>query len=190
MSSADRKTTALRLVHSWPGRYGLAIVTVAAATLLRYPLNELTGDNLAFILFYPAILFVAWVAGLAPGLFAVFLCVVSADHFLFGTLSPTALGLPRNGNGLLLFSAVGVAISGLAEIYRRRAKRLQEFEKALESVGEMIAVVDGDYRYVIANHAFLNYRGMKKKNFIGRRIADVLHSGGFDTKLKEKLDEC
>lgn len=191
MSSADQKTpVSICLVHSWPAQYGLALVTVAAATLLRYPLAELIGDNLPFVLFYPSILFVAWLAGPLPGVFTVFLSVVSAEYFFFGHMSPTALGLPRNGNGLLLFSMVGVAMGALPDIYRRRAKRLQGFEKALENVEDMIVVVDRDYRYVIANHAFLKYRGIKKEDLVGRQLSDVLRPGAFEKMIKEKLDEC
>jgi len=38
-------------------------------------------------------------------------------------------------------------MSSLTDMYLRRAKKLQEFERAVE---DMIAVVDRDYRYVIA----------------------------------------
>ena len=54
----------------------------------------------------------------------------------------------------------------------------------------MIVVVDRDYRYVIANRAFLNYRGMEKEDLIGRRIPEVLNPGVFETTVKQKLDEC
>jgi PAS domain S-box-containing protein len=78
----------------------------------------------------------------------------------------------------------------MGDLFRRRAKRLQEFEKAVEGLEEMIVVVDRDYRYVIANRAFLNYRGMKKEELLGRRIPEILNSGVFETTIKEKLDEC
>jgi len=40
---------------------------------------------------------------------------------------------------------------------------------------EMIVVVDRNYRYLIANRAFLNYRGMKREDLIGRRIQEILN---------------
>ena len=43
------------------------------------------------------------------------------------------------------------------------AERLREYERVVEGLEEMIVVVDRDYRYLIANHAFLKYRGMKKR---------------------------
>jgi PAS domain S-box-containing protein len=98
--------------------------------------------------------------------------------------------MPAMWLALVLFGVVGVAISGMGERFRHRTRRLQEFEKAIEGVEEMIVVVDRDYRYVIANRAFLNYRGMEKDDLIGRRIPEVLNPGVFQATVKQKLDEC
>src|SRR5437660_185852 len=73
---------------------------------------------------------------------------------------------------------------------KKQEQRLHEFERVVEGVEEMIAVVDRDYRYVIANPAFLKYRGMTKEQVIGKRIPEVLDSKVFDESVKEKLDEC
>ena len=54
----------------------------------------------------------------------------------------------------------------------------------------MIVVVSRDYRYVLANQAFLRYRGMPKEQVIGRHVKDVLHAKTYETTIKEKLDEC
>jgi hypothetical protein len=95
MSIADRKGTigtSAYWLHTWPRRYGFALIAVAAATLLRYPLSKLLGANLPFLLFYPVIWLVAWMAGLGPSVFAVFLSEVSACFLLFGTASPSRWG--------------------------------------------------------------------------------------------------
>lgn len=193
MSFADRRE-AIGVLTCWlrtgPRRYGFALIAVVAATLLRYGLSEVIGRSLPFLLFYPVIWLVAWMAGLGPGFVSVILSAVAAKYVLSGPVNPSAFGLPLNANGLLLFCIVGVAMSWLTDIYRRRAKRLQGFERAVESVGDMIAVVDRGYRYVIANNAFLNYRGLKREDVIGRRIAEIVDPGVFETILKEKLDEC
>jgi formate hydrogenlyase transcriptional activator len=177
-------------LHTWPRQYGFALIAVVVATGLRYPLSHILGGNVPFLLFYPTIWLVAWLAGLGPGVVAVFLSAVAAKYLLFGPENSSALGLPLNTNGLLLFCIAGVAISAVTDMYRRRAMRLQEFERAVEGLEEMIAVVDRDYRYVIANRAFLSYRGMKKEEVVGRRISEVLNPGVFEATVKEKLDEC
>jgi len=90
----------------------------------------------------------------------------------------------QTAEGLL----VTAAICDISE--RRRAEeRLRQYEKAMEGLEEMIAVVDRGYRYVIANRAFLKYRGLESEQLIGRHVGEVLNRGIFETVIKEKLDE-
>ncbi len=69
-------------------------------------------------------------------------------------------------------------------------KRLQEYVRVLEGLDEMIAVVDRDYRYLIANQAFLKYKEIKREQVIGHLVDEVLGKKTFDTVIKPKLDEC
>jgi PAS domain S-box-containing protein len=74
---------------------------------------------------------------------------------------------------------------------RKQAEaRLREYERVVEGLEEMIVVVDREYRYVIANRAFLNYRGMTKEQVVGQRVDDVVHKEVFDSLIKQKMDEC
>jgi PAS domain S-box-containing protein len=73
---------------------------------------------------------------------------------------------------------------------KQREERLREYEKVVEGLQEMIVVVDRNYRYLIANRAFLSYRGFKKHQVIGRSVAEVLSKDIFEGVLKAKLDEC
>ena len=193
MSFADRKGTigtSAYWLSSWPRRYGFALIAVAAAVLVRYALSRLLGANLPYLFFYPIIWLVAWTAGLWPGVFCVVLSAGSAEFLLFGPAVGAAWGLPLDANGLLMFSIAGFGLSALADMYRRRAERLREFERAVEGVEEMIAVVDRDYRYLIANHSFLKCRGMKSADVIGRRVSEILRPEVFEAIVKEKLDAC
>jgi PAS domain S-box-containing protein len=69
-------------------------------------------------------------------------------------------------------------------------EKLREYEKAVEGSEEMIAVVDREYRYLIANRKFLSQRNMTKDQVVGRLVPEVLNKGIFETVVKEKLDEC
>ena len=166
------------------------MLAVAAAALLRFGLGFALGPTKPFTLFYPAIMLIALLGGFGPGVFATLLSTVLAAYFF--QESPNSFGVknPHDVVGLLVFGLAGVAMSGVGELYRRRTSRLQEFQKAVEGLEEMITVVDRDYRYVMANRAFLKYREMKRDELIGRRVQDVLNPGVFETTVKEKLDEC
>jgi formate hydrogenlyase transcriptional activator len=72
---------------------------------------------------------------------------------------------------------------------KRSEERLREYERVVEGLEEMIAVVDRDYRYVIANRAFLSRRGMDRKQVIGHAVAEVVDEKSLAT-VKQKLDEC
>jgi len=193
MSSADRRTaigaSGYRL-YTGSQRYGFAFVAVIASGLARYGLDRALGFAHPFVLFHPVIMLAALLGGLGPGLLATLLSCAIAECFFMQPLNSLAGKSPRDVVGLLLFAAMGITISWLGDLFRRRAKRLQEFEEAVEGLEEMIVVVDRDYRCVIANRAYLNYRGIRKEDLIGRPIEELLTAGVFETTVKEKLDEC
>jgi PAS domain S-box-containing protein len=54
----------------------------------------------------------------------------------------------------------------------------------------MIAVVDREYRYLIANRQFLNRRNMKREQVVGHYAHEVLSSDFFERVAKARLDEC
>jgi PAS domain S-box-containing protein len=68
--------------------------------------------------------------------------------------------------------------------------KLQEYERAVEGLEEMIAVVDREYRYRIANNKFLKMRKMTREQVTGCFIGQVLNKGVFETVIKEKLDQA
>jgi PAS domain S-box-containing protein len=72
---------------------------------------------------------------------------------------------------------------------KRAEERLQEYEKVIEGLEEMIVVVDREYRYLIANRAFLNYRDLKRDQVIGHLVSDSLDHATFEI-VRQKLDEC
>jgi PAS domain S-box-containing protein len=188
MSAADQSEKVAKLVywlHPWPRKYGFALGTVAVAALARYGLHIALGFSQTFILFYPTIIVIAWLGGFGPGFFALLSSGAVAEYFF---LEP--FRNPRDIVRLALFGLVGVAISALGEVFRRSTKKLEEFEAVVEGLQDRIVVVDREYRFVIANRAFLNYQGMRREELVGRRISEVLNPGLFETLLKGKLDEC
>jgi len=69
--------------------------------------------------------------------------------------------------------------------------RLREYERVVEGSEEVIAVLDRDCRYVIANRACLNLRGQTAEQVIGHLASEVINDKeAFETVFKPKLDEC
>jgi len=75
--------------------------------------------------------------------------------------------------------------------HERAEEQLREYEKVVEGLEEMIAVVDRGYRYLLANRAFLKHRGMKdREQVVGHLASEVLDPDVFERVIKPKLDEC
>lgn len=72
----------------------------------------------------------------------------------------------------------------------RESPRLREYEKVVEGLEDLIAVIDRDYRYVIANRALLKYRNRTLNQIIGHPVREVIGAETFDTVVKKRLDEC
>jgi K+-sensing histidine kinase KdpD len=88
MSSADR-TGLIVVFGAWlrtrPRRYGFALLSVAVATLVQYALVVSFGPLPPFVIFLPAIIVVALLAGFGPGVLATLLSAASVASF-FGPL--------------------------------------------------------------------------------------------------------
>ena len=80
--------------------------------------------------------------------------------------------------------------SGASLADKRAEERLREYERALEVVEEMVAVVDRGYRYLFANRSFLNFQGLKKEEIIGRLVGEVRNKESCELVVKERLDEA
>ncbi len=193
MNSADRSETvgiSAKWIRSLNRNYAFALAGVLVASAIRYQLDVSLGFTQPFVLFYPVIILIALVGGFGPALFATIFSAGVAAYFFMEPLNSFLVEKPRDLVGLLLFVAMGTTISAIGDRFRRSAQRLQVFEKAVEGLEEMIVVVGRDYRYLIANRAFLSYRGMKSEDVIGRPIAEILGPAVFGSTVKEKLDAC
>jgi PAS domain S-box-containing protein len=103
-----------------------------------------------------------------------------------GSTFPVELSLTR----VQLERSYIVAVARDITERKRAEERLQEYERVVEGLEERILVVDREYRYVIANRAFLHHRGLPKEQVIGRTVAQVLDEKTFETLIKPKMDEC
>ena len=119
-------------------RYGFAVCMVAAAFLVRQVLTAYGGPGLpTYITFYPAIMFVAMVAGFWPGLVATAMTVLGTDYWI---LLPKGFGIESFTDvvGLVFFSGMGVLMSLAAEFYRRARKQAQESSLELKRANETL----------------------------------------------------
>jgi PAS domain S-box-containing protein len=113
----------------------------------------------------------------------------------YRVLRPDGAVIWLEKSGRAFFDVQGrlVRVMGMvADITERKKteERLREYENAVEGSEEMIAVVDREYRYLIANRKFLRARNLTKEKVIGRLVPEVLNKQVFEEVVKQKLDEC
>jgi len=85
--------------------------------------------------------------------------------------------------------AIGVQGTARDITERKHAEeRLREYEKVVEGLDEMIVVVDRDYRYLLANRAYLKYRSKNREQVLGCFVPDVVGKDFFEGVIKEQLE--
>ncbi|HWO31339.1 MAG TPA: sigma 54-interacting transcriptional regulator, partial [Candidatus Acidoferrum sp.] len=103
-----------------------------------------------------------------------------------GSTFPVDLSLTR----VKLERSYVVAVARDLTEHKRAEERLREYERVVEGLEERIVVVDQEYRYVIANRAFLQHRKLSREQVIGRTVAEIVEKKTFETAIKPKMDEC
>ena len=187
-------------------RYFGAILVVILSFWLYLALTALFGPGLpTYILFYPAIIIVALLAGLGPGLLATIVSVMIAVIWILPPLGQFTIKTPIEEIGVVLFTSIGIMISSVSELYRRNRNKAAAYDKEkalretrrekefladiLEHASQPFAVGYPDGRLGLHNHAFEQLTGY---------TTEELHTIDWSTNLtpiewreieKQKLNE-
>ena len=73
---------------------------------------------------------------------------------------------------------------------RRAEETLREYERAVEGSQDIILTMNREYRYLLANEAFLRCTGLRKDQVIGRPVAEVVGPDFFEGVVRANLDRC
>jgi PAS domain S-box-containing protein len=162
-------------------RYGSSILAVTAGFGLRLALESWTDAGLpTFITFYPAVMVVALLAGLGPGLTATVIALIVTTLWIHLPTGEDYSSILIGRVALALFFIMGFFMSTTAELYRRsrrksalydleestrKIKREMEFLAGLLKNAEQPFVVNyPDGRIGLFNHAYetlTGYRAME-----------------------------
>ena len=110
------------------GRYGLAVISVAAALVITRSLEQYTDIT---PLFYAAIVASAWFGGMGPGLLAVVLAAVALDYFFIPPLYTLRPDL-KQISFLAVFSILAVLTSWMSTKRKHAEQALREARDDLE----------------------------------------------------------
>jgi PAS domain S-box-containing protein len=114
-------------------RYGVALLSAAAAVFMRELLTPLWGHKLPFLTLYPAALVSTWYGGLGPGLVTTGLCAVAAAYLWLLPVYTFAISDVADQVGLALAVLVMLLITWLTAGLRRAhaafAQHVREVER-------------------------------------------------------------
>lgn len=86
---------------------------------------------------------------------------------------------------------VGVSCAVKDFTARKAAEdKLRQYERLVEGLDEMVAVVDRNYRYVFTNRAFQEVFGGANARIEGRSVREFMDSDVFERIVQPKLDRC
>ena len=128
-------TPASRGSRGGPLQYAMAVVLVAAATLVRYWLVGYVPAGVVFVTYFPAVMVAALVGGLGPGILATLLSAACVNYFFFSPVGVFTIANRSDLLALLMFLAICFAISWLAsaleQIREEAAAALRQSENEL-----------------------------------------------------------
>jgi PAS domain S-box-containing protein len=181
---ASRSASKHHFGRSFLYRYGISIVAVAVAVLIRVMLVSRFGELPTYITFYPFVLVVALLGGMWPGILATALSALAADYWAIPPIHNFAIARSSDAIGLGIFCFSGIGVSMVAEGYRRNREKLtahlleeaiqkeqrkadesrrlaeavdaerKRFFDVLEALPRMISLLTPDHRVVFANRSY------------------------------------
>ncbi|MGC3975623.1 MAG: PAS domain-containing protein [Nitrospira sp.] len=125
------KSLSNRFGDSWIVRYGIAVLVVVLATLLRIALRPIIPIGFPFLTFFLAVMLAAWRGGLGPGLVASVLSTLAADLFLIEPVYEFHLAAGHYGVSLGVFVVEALSITMLTDRMKRTQRTLRENEARL-----------------------------------------------------------
>ena len=169
-------------IHPWVERilrvrqyrlaaYGIALLMVALAVLVREAIGEYAGVQL-FTTFYPAIIVAALVGGPWPGVFATVLSVMAAWYLIIPRF------FARPGEHELVEFVLFIFISGvdvavivlLSKLVERLVAQQRNISLLLESAPNGFVLVDGRGTIKLVNASAEKLFGYGRDELIGKNI--------------------
>jgi len=173
-------------------RYGSVFGCVVLSIIARILLQGTLGDKAAFVTFFPAMIYGAWVAGWGGGLLATALCGLYSIFYVLPSVHGILVANPRDRYSLLIFVLTGLAISALGRAQRTAWLQAQSSAKEahesaailrdseartgaiVETALDCIIGIDSESRITEFNPAAERTFGHARADVLGRSLPDLI----------------
>lgn len=159
-----------RLFRSAPGRYGLAVVGVAIATLTGFALSD---SNIRGTPYVPVILLVSWYGGLGPGLFAAALSVLTLNYFVIEPHFNFNLVTVRDAWYMATFTLIAVFVAGLTGRQRKAQDALRQQASLLDLSHDAVFVRDPKDVITYWNRGAAERYGWTREEALGKQSHEL-----------------
>jgi PAS domain S-box-containing protein len=155
-------------------RYLIAAIAVALATLLRLWGGRTFVSISPFVIFYPTVLLVLYIAGSGPGVFAAALSVLAADYVFLQPRGSLAISTSADVLQLGIFTGTNVFICGFAHrLQRSRAEAAvahqteQRFRTMIDTSYQLAWTARADGYIDWYNQRWYDYTGLTPEDIEG-----------------------
>jgi len=159
--------------------YLLAVALVALATILRLAPGELF-KGVQFITFFPAVILISFIGGMAAGWLGVVLSALSA----WGLVYTPAFGLSNSFSvafflavasvDVLIIGALRNAVAKVRRLNRTMEISEQKFRAIVESSPEAMVIVDANGTIALVNAQTETVFGYRREELVGRPVETLV----------------
>ena len=154
-------------------KYGLALLAVAVALVLRLWLNPFIGLDAPFLTFFLAVMAAAAYGGFGPGLLAAFASTLVADYFFIeplGTLNVSTKDFVALGVFVMEVSAISLLSERLHRAKREAQKEQRNVSRILGSIDDAFVALDARWVYTLVNDEAARIIGKRREELIGQHL--------------------
>jgi PAS domain S-box-containing protein len=161
--------------------YGLTVLLIAAATGIRWGFWYAFGPMPMFLTFYPAVMVVALIGGLGPGLAATGLSGLAATYFFIPPIYSLKIASLGDGVALALFCFIGVFISVITDRLRAaragqvRRESEQRWAVVLASVGDAVIATDVTGKITFINPVAETLTGWTRRDASMKPVTEIFN---------------
>ncbi len=187
--------------------YGVAILAVAGAVLVRWLIDPWVGNFFPLATLYLAIAVAVWVGGYQPALLAVVLGFLICKYlFIEPRRAITVAGSweVRRLIAYFLWCAIIIGFGEALRALRRRLERekvkvrqsmaahqaaLQQLQIVTESMAAPVTRCSRDFTYLWVSKPYADWMGRSPEEIIGRPIADIIGPEAF-AQLRPQFEKA
>jgi PAS domain S-box-containing protein len=178
--------------------FGVAICTVLGGFLLRLIITDYFGPGLpTYITFYPSVMLAAIVGGFLAGLVATTTSILITVYWILPPIGKFAIENPIDAVSVVLFSAMGAVMSGMAELYRRNRQKAAAYDKEMAlqeseerwaitvaSIGDAIITTDVAGKITFMNRIAEELTGWELREVSAKAVGEVFNIINESTRRK------